>query len=97
MRICEFCLQFRDDGACAYGLRLPKQMHCREFDPGIEKFCANPADFVSSAQIVQMATFFGIRGAELKKIKLMSPRQEDAIAKQENAIASDDKRSTYDG
>jgi hypothetical protein len=90
MRICEFCLQFRDDGVCAYGLRLPKQMHCREFDPGMEKFCSNPADFVSSAQIIQMATFFGIRGAELKKIKLMSPHQE-------NAIASDDKRSTYDG
>jgi hypothetical protein len=53
-------------------------MHCREFDPGIEKFCSNPSDFVSAAQIIQMATFFGIRGAELKKIKLMPLKQEQS-------------------
>ena len=78
MNICEFCLQFREDGTCGYGLRLPKQMHCREFEPGIEKFCSNPADVVSEAQIIQMATFFGIKGAELKKVKLMPLQQENS-------------------
>jgi hypothetical protein len=72
MKLCEFCLQFREDGTCAYGLRLPKQMHCRQFDPGINKFCSDPADFVSASQIIQMATFFGIKGTELKRIKLMA-------------------------
>lgn len=90
MRICEFCLQLRADETCAYGLRLPKAMHCREFDPGMEKFCSNPADFVSAGQIIQMATFFGIKGAELKKIKLMTPKQDDSRAKEA-------ERSTYDG
>jgi hypothetical protein len=51
-------------------------MGCREFDPGIEKFCSNPSDFKSSGQIVQMATFFGIKGAELKKVKIMATMQE---------------------
>ena len=78
MNICEFCLQFREDGTCGYGLRLPKQMHCREFEPGIEKFCSNPADVVSEAQIIQMATYFGIKGAELKKVKLMPLQQENS-------------------
>lgn len=90
MKICEFCLQFRVDGTCAYGLRLPNQMHCREFDPGLEKFCSNPADFVNVAQIIQMATFFGIKGGELKKIKHMAPREEYSRTK--NA-----ERNTYDG
>jgi len=53
-------------------------MHCREFEPGIEKFCSNPADVVSEAQIIQMATFFGIKGAELKKVKLMPLQQENS-------------------
>jgi hypothetical protein len=75
MNICEFCLKLRYDGTCGLGLRIPKQMHCREFEPGIEKFCSNPADFVSEAQIIQMATFFGIKGAELKKIKMMPLQQ----------------------
>jgi hypothetical protein len=76
MKICDFCLQLRYDGTCELGLRLPKQMRCREFDPGIEKFCSDPRDFVSESQIAQMATFFGIKGAELKKIKLMPLKQE---------------------
>jgi hypothetical protein len=78
MNICEFCLQLREDGTCGFGLRLPKHMHCREFEPGIEKFCSNPADVVSEAQIVQMATYFGIKGAELKKVKLMPLQQENS-------------------
>ena len=51
-------------------------MSCREFKPELEKFCSDPKDFVDHAQIVQMATFFGMRGSELKKVKLMAARAE---------------------
>ncbi len=53
-------------------------MSCREFGPGIERFCSDPKDFVNSGQIVQMATFFGMKGTELKKVKLMAAREESA-------------------
>jgi hypothetical protein len=76
MIICEFCLQFQKDGTCAFGLNIPKRMGCRDFDPGIEKFCSNPTDFVSPSQITQMAGFFGLKGIELKKVKLMAAREE---------------------
>lgn len=76
MRICEFCLLFRNNGECELGLKIPKGMGCREFDPGIEKFCSDPKDFKSPAQIVEMATFFGIKGTELKKVKLIGKREE---------------------
>lgn len=51
-------------------------MGCREFDPAMERFCSNPNDFVSPGQIVQMATFFGVKGRELRKVKLMAAREE---------------------
>jgi hypothetical protein len=51
-------------------------MGCRDFDPSLEKFCSEPKDFVSPAQIVQMATFFGMKGRELKKVNLMASREE---------------------
>ena len=76
MIICEFCLQYEEDGKCGFGLNIPKQMSCREFNPGIKKFCSDPKDFVSSGQIVQMATFFGLKGMEMKKIKLMATLEE---------------------
>jgi len=70
------------------GLNIPKGMSCREFAPGIEKFCSNPNDFVSSSQITQMATFFGFKKAELKKIKLMADAAETSrIAEQENTAS----------
>ena len=50
-------------------------MGCREFDPGIDKFCSNPNDFVSPNQIIQMATFFGIKGTELKKVKAIATQE----------------------
>jgi hypothetical protein len=53
-------------------------MSCQDFRPTIEKFCANPKDFVSERQIVEMATFFGIKGTELKKVKQMASREESA-------------------
>jgi hypothetical protein len=52
-------------------------MGCREFDPGIDKFCSNPDDFVNPNQIIQMATFFGIKGTELKKVKAIANRAAD--------------------
>ena len=76
MIICEFCLQYRQGGECGFGLRIPKGMRCPEFDPGVEKFCANPLDFNGASQIVQMATFFGLKGMELKKIKQIAAREE---------------------
>jgi hypothetical protein len=75
MIICEFCLQYTKNGECSFGLRIPKRMGCREFDPGIDKFCSNPNDFVSPNQIIQMATFFGIKGTELKKVKAIATRE----------------------
>jgi len=76
MIICEFCLHHQEDGRCQLGISLPRQMRCRDFDPGIEKFCSRPGDFVNSGQLIQMATYFGIKGNELKKIKLMAAQEE---------------------
>lgn len=53
-------------------------MSCQEFGPTMEKFCSNPKDFVNERQIVEMATFFGMKGTELKKVKLMASRAESA-------------------
>jgi hypothetical protein len=44
----------------------------------MEKFCADPKDFVSKSQIVGMATFFGMKGSELKKVTAMASREESA-------------------
>jgi hypothetical protein len=74
MIVCEFCMRYKSDGSCGLGLNIPKRMGCREFDPGMEKFCSNPKDFVSPRQIIEMATRFGMKGMELKKIKLMAMR-----------------------
>jgi len=74
MAICEFCVNFTRDGACTIGLDIRKGMTCREFRPGMEKFCSNPKDFVGPDQIVQMATYFGMGRTELKKVKLMATR-----------------------
>ena len=78
MIVCEFCLNYAQDGECRLGLKLPKSMSCRDFGPGLEKFCADPKDFVSPSQIVQMATFFGFRKTELKKVRLMAERADGA-------------------
>lgn len=76
MIACEFCVRYEPDGKCGLGLNIPKAMGCREFDPGMEKFCSDPKDFVSSRQIVEMAMHFGIKGTELKKVKRMIAREE---------------------
>ena len=72
MTVCEFCRHYTSGAKCGLGLNIPKTMSCRDFKPGIEKFCADPKDFVSENQIVQMSTFFGFQRTELKKIKVMA-------------------------
>ena len=74
MNICEFCLRYSPAGTCEMGLNIPKGMSCREFAPGLEKFCADPRDFVSPKQIVEMATYFGLQKTELKKVKLIAQK-----------------------
>ena len=44
----------------------------------MKKFCSDPKDFVNERQIIEMATFFGMKGTELKKVKLMASREERA-------------------
>ena len=63
-------------------------MSCRDFEPGIERFFADPGDYVSSNQIVQMATYFGVKGSELKKVKLMAAKEESARLNQQIASAA---------
>ena len=79
MIICEFCAHFQDGDKCGLGLRIPKNMSCLEFDPGIERFCSNPSDFTSAGQIVQMASFFGIKGREMKKVRAMATLEETRL------------------
>lgn len=76
MIVCEFCKRYGADGKCMIGLNIPKRMGCHEFDPGMERFCSDPKDFVSPQQIIGMATHFGIKGVELKKVKAMTAREE---------------------
>ena len=69
-------MNFELNASCRLGLPIPKSMTCREFGPTLEKFCADPKDFANPRQLVQMAMFFGIKGPELKKIKVMAAREE---------------------
>ncbi len=76
MIVCEFCVHYSRGSECTLGLKIPKGMSCREFGPGMEKFCADPKDFVSPSQITQMAQYFGFKGSELKKVKLRATAEE---------------------
>ena len=76
MIVCDFCTQRRPDGKCELGLKIPNGMSCREYSPGMERFCADPKDFVNPRQIIEMAAFFGIKGMELKKVKRMAVGEE---------------------
>jgi hypothetical protein len=78
MIVCDFCSLYRQDGKCELGLRIPKGMGCHSFGPVLANFCADPKDFVNPNQIIQMAAFFGMKGAELKKVKLMAAREESS-------------------
>jgi hypothetical protein len=76
MIVCEFCTERKLDGECGLGLKIPAGMGCRDFAPGMERFCADPKDFVSPRQITEMAAFFGFKGMELKKVKQMAVSEE---------------------
>ena len=78
MIVCEFCREYQQDGKCSLDLKIPKGMSCREFSPGMSKFCSNPNDFVDPRQIVEMAKFFGMKGTELKKVKVMASTEATA-------------------
>jgi hypothetical protein len=80
MNICEFCLAKTPDDLCRFGLKMPKTMRCREFAPGIDRFCAEPADFVSPNQIVEMAMFFGLQKTELKKVKVLAEKRGSEVS-----------------
>ena len=75
MIICDFCRLRSTKGECGVGLNIPKTMKCRAFAPGIERFCAKPADFVSPNQIIDMARFFGFGKTELKKVRIVAERR----------------------
>ena len=75
MIVCDFCVNFEADGTCRLGLKIPKKMSCREFTPTLKSFCAEPTDFVDPQQISQMATYFGFKGVELKKIRVMAAQE----------------------
>ncbi len=80
MIICDLCMHYRPDSQCGMDLKIPKGMSCKDYYPGLQKFCENPNDFVNSGQVVAMATFFGMKGAELKKVKEMGLRAERSIS-----------------
>jgi hypothetical protein len=96
MTVCEFCRHFRE-GKCQVGLNIPKTMSCREFDPSMQQFCADPKDFVDRAQIIQMARFFGFQRTELKKISLMAADEENSRAKRQEEIQALNKFSVATG
>ncbi len=77
MTLCEFCVLQQADGRCASGRTIPKKMRCADFAPGIERFCATPADYVGPEQLKQMALFFGLAGKELKLVLALgkAPRE----------------------
>ena len=75
MSICEFCEEYQV-GICRLNLRLPKTMTCHQFAPILTGFCAEATDFVNPRQIVEMATYFGIKGSELRKVKAMAARED---------------------
>jgi len=68
MTLCELCMLQQADKSCSKGLLIPKKMKCPDFTPGIERFCAVPADYRGRDQLHQMASFFGLQGKELKRV-----------------------------
>jgi hypothetical protein len=71
MTLCELCKLQEVDKRCARGLPIPTKMRCTDFTPGIERFCATPEDYTGKDQVYQMALFFGLKGKELKRVKMM--------------------------
>lgn len=71
MTLCELCVLQQSDGGCSNGHKTPAKMRCVDFVPGIERFCATPADHVRQEQIKQMAVYFGLAGRELRRVLAM--------------------------
>ena len=80
MIVCEFCLHYSSADTCKIDLKIPKGMSCREFSPVLEKFCADPKDFVNTKQIIEMATYFGLQKTELKKVMTMAERKSQDVS-----------------
>jgi hypothetical protein len=68
MTLCEFCTLRVSENQCSKGHETPKKLRCKDFAPGIEKFCSKPSDYVGRDQLKQMATYFGLAGNELKLV-----------------------------
>ena len=81
MTICEFCSYNQQTGKCGLGLKPPQGMSCVEFTPSLEQFCSEQSDFRDADQIIQMASFFGIKRVEMKKVKLLVGWQGKACLK----------------
>lgn len=77
MKLCELCINQRADDKCAVGRPIPQKMRCTDFTPGIERFCATPADYAGREQLKQMAVYFGLAGKELRRVLTLSepPRE----------------------
>ena len=77
MKLCEFCTHQKADGQCAADRPIPAKMRCIDFTPGIERFCAAPADYTGREQLKQMAEFFGLAGKELRRVLALcdTPRE----------------------
>ena len=71
MTLCELCKLQAPDNSCSLGHKTPQKMKCTDFMPGLERFCATPADYAGKAQVYQMAIFFGLKGKELKRVQTM--------------------------
>ena len=78
MIVCELCTHSWEEGKCRLDLKIPKGITCRDYNPGMHKFCADPKDFVDASQIVEIAKYFGLKGTELKKVKVMANQAEAA-------------------
>lgn len=72
MKLCDFCLLQQEVDKCSAGHTIPKKMKCIGFAPGIERFCATPADYKGRDQLKQMAVYFGLTGKELKRVIALS-------------------------
>ena len=74
MKLCELCIHQQATGNCAVSRPVPLKMRCTDFTPGIERFCATPADYTGREQLKQMAVFFGLTGKELRRVLTLGAR-----------------------
>ena len=80
VEVCDFCVQLSAGRQLPARPDIPKTMGCHAFEPSLERFCSDPKDFVGPAQIIQMATFFGMKGVS-EEVTRMAAREEGARPK----------------